>query len=283
MEKLRISVIISFLFLLFPFPIFAVSVTILNLPSTITTDPFTITASISGASSGTNYIRVDLYKEGTQTYFGETNNGSDWYSGSSGKEYFPVSILSGKIWSGDITARIGDLNSFTYDQQGSYKMRLRRYTSSGGLGSEDPDNSSVAIVMIVPTPTPSPTSTPVPTSTPTPNPTATPTSTPTPTKTPTPTLMPTISSKLTPSPTQLPTPLGTDESTVSALLAAATDASPMPVGDTNVLGENTEATAPSIIPAVIALIATAAGVGLLAFYFVWRKRTNGPKHDILNE
>ena len=178
-------------FLLFLFSSFfvgqaqAVSVAITNFPSSITSDSFTVNVSVLGASSGTNYIRVDLYKDGTQNYFGETYNGNDWYSGSDGKQYFPVTIVDSKSTaSASLQARIGIPNNSDYDGQGIYKMRIRRYTGSGGQGSEDPGNSAVFVAINVSTPTPVPTNTNTPTSTPASTPTFSPVSS----KTPAPTL-----------------------------------------------------------------------------------------------
>ena len=120
-----------------------------------------------GASSGTNYIRVDLYKDGTQNYFGETYNGNDWYSGSDGKQYFPITIIDSKSTaSAVLQARTGVPSISDYDGQGSYKMRIRRYTASGGQGSEDPNSSAVSVAITISTPTPTPTFTPQPTATP---------------------------------------------------------------------------------------------------------------------
>jgi hypothetical protein len=161
----------------------AVSVAIPNFPATITSDSFTITASVSGAAAGINYLRVDVYKEGTSNYFGETFNNLDWYGGAEGKQYLPISIISGTPWVGSVKARIGTPSSSDYDGTGSYRMRVRRYTSSGGLGSEDANNSSVAISLSFPTSTPtlmpSVTPTDAPKPTPTPKPLATITTAPT--------------------------------------------------------------------------------------------------------
>lgn len=187
------AIIAQIAFLLFLFylpltkPVFAVTVTITNSPSTVTSDSFTVNVSVLGASSGTNYIRIDLYKDGTSNYFGETYNGSDWYSGSDGKQYFPITIINSKSTaSASLQARIGIPNSSDYDGQGFYKMRIRRYTSSGGPGSEDANNSAVAVSISMPTPTPISTDSPTPTQVSTDPPAPTKTPTPVPTKSPTP-------------------------------------------------------------------------------------------------
>lgn len=171
----------------------AVAVTISNVPSQVTADPFEITVTVTGATAGINYLRVDLYKDGTTNYFGETFNSSDWYGGSDGKSYLPITIETSKAWTGTVKARAGVPSVTEYDNQGTYKIRVRRYTGSGAGGGEDPNLSAqtVSISIPTPTPTPSPTNTP----TPSPTPTKTPTPTPSPTNTPTPTPIPSLTPK----------------------------------------------------------------------------------------
>ncbi len=169
--------------------VFAVTVTISDLPSSISTDPFTVTASVSGASAGTNYLRVDLYKEGSQNYFGETNVNKNWYSGSDGTQFFPIAITSGTVWTGAIQGKFGSPSTTDYDGPGIYRMRIRRYTASGNYTASEADDSSVVVNISVPTSTPIPTDTPTPTATP--EPTNLPTATKTPTFSPTNTLAPT--------------------------------------------------------------------------------------------
>lgn len=199
--KQILPVLFLFLFVfLFPKNIHAVAVTINSFPSSISSDIFVVEASISGATNATNYLRVDLYKEGTKNYFGETYNGSDWYFGSDGKNYYPVQIQNSSA-SATIQAQIGNPTATDYPGPGIYKMKIRRYTSSGSSSSNDtqtPVEVQLTYVPLTPTPTesPTPTSTPTPTNTPT----ATPTTTPTVTKTPTPTAIktPTASPKESP-------------------------------------------------------------------------------------
>lgn len=203
--KILLVVFTTFFFALyFISQVYAVTVTVSDIPSSISSDPFTVKATISGAGAGTNYLRIDLYKEGTSNYFGETNNTTNWYNGSDGKQYYPATIVSGVDWSGTIQGRIGSPSTTDYDGAGSYRLRVRRYTTSGSAAN-DPDNS-VAITIAFPTNTPVPTNTPTPQNTPTPTKTPTPQNTPTPTKTPTPT--PTIKVESTVSPTPKPTTSG---------------------------------------------------------------------------
>ncbi len=80
-------------------------------PTSINTEPFNINVLVTGASTGTNYLRIDLYKEGSENYFEETYNGSSWYGGSDGTQYCPVTISSEKIGQATIQARIGNPSS----------------------------------------------------------------------------------------------------------------------------------------------------------------------------
>lgn len=205
------QVFLSFIFFLLSLvfvhaKVFAVTVSISQFPSTITQDPFTLSASISGATNGTNYVRIDIYKEGTTNYFGETYNGTDWYSGSDYHQYLPVTISGGQ-WSGSVQGSLGSPSSSQYDGVGTYRIRIRRYTSGGTTNATEADNSSVVISIVVPTPTPTPTNTP------TPNPTSPPTAT----SKPAPTSVPTLikSSPTTTKQTSVPTN--------SQILAIATD------------------------------------------------------------
>ena len=220
--KAIIALVAFLFFLYFTKPAFAVSVTISDYPSTITEDAFTITASISGATAGTNYLKIDIFEDGTTNYFGETFNNSDWYGGSTYSQYLPITIQTGVTWSGNIQGRIGSPTTTQYDGNGIYKIRLRRYTGGGGYTASEANNSAVTISIAIPT------STPTPTNTPTPAPTSAPTQAPTPTRTPTPSPTPTLTVKPSASPTPkdtLPTSV-LGESSESGLLVSPTEAKP---------------------------------------------------------
>ncbi len=178
MKKICIVLLCIFLFKIGR--VYAVTTSILSVPSDITTDPFTVVASISGNISGTNYLRIDLFKENTTNYFGQTYNGSSWYGGSDGMQYFPITVTDG-IWSGSLQGRVSNPSLTEYSGPGSYRMRVRRYTSSGNAGSSDEQTVSVNITVNLPTSTPIPTSSPSNTPTPTNSPTQTKTPTPKPT------------------------------------------------------------------------------------------------------
>lgn len=184
MRYLSTFIILLTLALFFtPMAVHAVQITLSNLPATISTDSFTLTASVSGALAGTNYLRVDLYKDGTSNFFGETLVGSNWYGGADALSYMPITLQSGIAWSGQVQARIGTPSLTAYDGLGNYKLRVRRYTSSGNYNSDEANASAVTITILVPTVTP----TPMPTDEPTRTPTPTRTPIPTPTKNPEPT------------------------------------------------------------------------------------------------
>ncbi len=204
-----IAAVVAFLvyFLFFNTAAFAVTITIPSFPSTITDDLFTLTASISGATAGTNYLRVDIFKDGTTNYFGETFNSTDWYGGSTYSQYLPITIVGSATWSGTLQGRVGSPTSTQYDGTGTYKIRLRRYTSGGGYTASEANNSAVTVAVSLPTPTP----TSSPTSTPTSTSILTQTTTPTVTKTPTPT--PTFSSS---SSAKIQAVLATEASELSA-------------------------------------------------------------------
>src|SRR3989344_1644644 len=168
-QKLILSfLIICISLFIFPLHVNAVTLTISNVPSLITpSDEFTINIVISGAASGTNYLKIDLYKSGTTNYFGDTYNGADWYNGTDGLTYFPITIQSG-IWSGQVKGRINDADFAQLDQLGQYKLRIRRYTGSGNYNSPEANNSVVDMNIIFPTPTTTPSTAPSATIVPTP-------------------------------------------------------------------------------------------------------------------
>lgn len=230
MKKPLPLLLISFLYLLFVQQVFAVTITLSNIPSVISTDAFTFNASVSGASAGTNYLRVDLYRDSTTNYFGETFGANGWYGDSDYTQYTPITIVSGQIWTGQIQARVGHPTVTQYDGTGTYRLRLRRYTSSGNYTSAEADTTSTIIAIAYPTITPTPTDIPTPTATPKPptvTPTVKPSNTPTPTATPKPTIK-------TPTPTQDPTLL--EGASDGAVLADALTPTDEPSPTTAVLG-----------------------------------------------
>lgn len=184
---------------------FAVSISLLDYPTTINDGPFTVTASISGATTGTNYLKIDLFKDTTTNYFGETFNGSDWYGGSAYSQYLPITVQSGVSWIGQIQGRIASPTATQYDGSGSYKLRVRRYTGSGGYTATEANNGAVLVSINLPTLTPTPTNPPIPTNTPIP------------------TLVPTIKNTSTPIPKLFPTNKIISSISLSATNSAATN------------------------------------------------------------
>ena len=210
MKAIRFLVAFILIFFIFTAKSFAVTVSVTNFPTTLSDQPFAITASVSGATAGTNYLRIDLYKDGTSNYFGETYNGSSWYSGGEGSSYFPITIDSSKNGFGTFQGRVGNPNSNDYPGPGNYKLKIRRYTSSGSLASSDTQTPvDVNITYAAPTSSPTPTVTPAPT------PTEEPTSTNTPT--------PTLKLVLTPTAKLTKTPTSSEVSTNSAVLGQSVD------------------------------------------------------------
>lgn len=167
--KIFLNFFTIFLFLFFSTKsVYAVTTTLTQSPSLISQDPFAITISITGAKAGKNYLRVDLYKEGSTEYSGETYNGQEWYSGEDGTKYAPIDIISSETQLATISAR---LTSFppNWSSSNSFFIRIRRYTASGGYTSSEAETSAIPIAIQFPThtPSPSPTNTPSPIPTPT--------------------------------------------------------------------------------------------------------------------
>lgn len=145
----------------------AVTVTISNVPSTISDQPFSIDASVSGAQAGTNYLRANLFPPGTTKYFGYTFNGTTFVNSSDFSQYFPITIDSSSNWSGTIQAKL-DTSSSYYSGPGTYSLKVRRYTQSGSTYTWS-NEISLVVNLSTPTPTSTPTSTPFPTSSPPPS------------------------------------------------------------------------------------------------------------------
>ncbi|MBI1863849.1 hypothetical protein HYS03_01435 [Candidatus Woesebacteria bacterium] len=143
--------------LIFPKKIFAVTLTISDAPSQISNDPFEFNVLIEGARPATNYLEIAIFKEGTTDYFGQTWNGSGWYSGSDAKSYFPITIASSASTSARLKGRVEDAIS------GNYRLKVRRYTQSGNLASND-KITLVDLIINIKTPPPSESPTPLATS-----------------------------------------------------------------------------------------------------------------------
>lgn len=255
---------------------FAVSTSIVQSPPSVNDEPFTITVNITGATAGINYLRADLYLPETKNYFGETDNSQYWYGGSDGKLYFPVTIESGTPLIATFSARLGSPSTTDYPGPGLYKLRIRRYTSSGNQGSEDPQSVDINLTKAYPSPTPTPTPTPSPSTLPSVSPSSTTTSpSPTPPTTPASSKLPTLS----PSPHHKPETFSIESGTVSGAstidLSGFGLTSPTPSKETE---ENLEANSLSLNKDRVKLSIT-VGSGLilisLASYLWYRKRMKG--------
>lgn len=142
-----------FLFLSTVTSALAVELVIDEFPSEITTDPFKVKVSVIGAKPAINYLRVDLFSEGTSKYFGETFNGTNWYGGSDGKSYFPINITSDATISAVIDAKLGNPTTDEYAGPGTYKLKIRRYTASGSCATNDKQEVKDVIINVA-TPAP---------------------------------------------------------------------------------------------------------------------------------
>lgn len=149
---------------------FAVTVTISNIPSTISDEPFTFNVSVSGAQSGTNYLRANFFPTSTTSYFGYTYNGSSFVNSSTCSDYPPITIDSSGNWDGTLQAKI-DTSSGYYSGAGTYSFKVRRYTQS--CSSSYTWSNELTTTVSISTPTPSPSSSPSPTATPSPTPSST--------------------------------------------------------------------------------------------------------------
>lgn len=200
-----------FLFVIPSTVLAAVSVTPVNVDTTspVIGDAFSLTASVSGALTGSIYfLKCRIGANSSSLTDGQTFNSqtSKWLddSGSTGAwvDMPQVTIGADGIWQGVLQCRI---KSGAVDES---KVLFTRacLNSNNSCGTSFQSNSSLALNPLVPTSTPTSTSTPTPSPTPTPDPTATstptssPTSKPTATSTSTPTLKPTLTK--TPTPTK---------------------------------------------------------------------------------
>jgi len=159
-KKILLFLFLLLLFLLAGEKVFAVTISINNPPQSISTDPFTLKVTISGANAGNNYLRIDLYKPSTSNYFAETFNGLSWYSDGDHTQYYSLNIEPGIDWSGEIQGRIGNPTANQYNGPGLYKLRVRRFTTSGNFNSTEANNNAVDVTIdaLLSTPTPNPTS-----------------------------------------------------------------------------------------------------------------------------
>ncbi len=227
--KISVIVILFVIILINPHIALAVTITLSNVPSTINTESFSVGVNINGANEGTNYLRIDLYKDSTPSYFGETNNGNTWYSGSDGLNYFPIVISQSGSVNATVQGRFGSDFS-EYGGPGNYKLKIRRYTNSGNQANNDTQTpADIQISVVFPSPTPTPSSSPTPT----------PTATPRTSSTPGPTLQPTSSPKSSPLPS--PSPKKSSPSPSAKLN------SPSPDPSEDVLGI-TDEVVPSVTP-----------------------------------
>ena len=156
---LAVVILLAFLFL--AKPALAVTVTIANVPPTVTDQPFEFNVSVGGANAGTNYIRANFSQVGTFNYFGYTYNGTTFVNSSTCPDYLAVTIDSSGNWSGTVQAKIDTTSNF-YSGPGTYNFKVRRYTQSCSSSSYIWSNE-----IVVNTNTTSPSTSPSPSQSPT--------------------------------------------------------------------------------------------------------------------
>jgi hypothetical protein len=175
MQRIGVVFLLTLTLLFFVKTSFAVTVSLADVPSSINDTEFSLTVTVDGAKPDTNYLRIDLYIDGSSNYFGETFNGFSWYGGGDGKLYFPIMISTEGSASAIVKGKIGDPTEGEYPGPGNYRIKIRRYTASGNVASgDDQISSNIDISWNRPQPTSSPEILPSPTSTPKPKPTSTP-------------------------------------------------------------------------------------------------------------
>lgn len=161
---------LTLLYLLFGVsPVLAVTVTISDVPASITDQPFSFNVAIAGANAGTNYLRANFSQPGATNYFGYTYNGSSYINSSTCTDYLPITIDSTGNWSGTVQAKLDSSSSY-YSGSGNYSFKVRRYTQSCSSSSYIWSNE-VTTAVSIPTSTPTPTPTSSPNSTPSSTPT----------------------------------------------------------------------------------------------------------------
>ena len=196
--------ILLFLRIIFPQNIFAATVEFFNAPGAFDKEQeASIDIKISGAAANTsNYLRAAFYPDSTTSYFGYTfNHLNDWYNGISPidpKKFLQIQIGGEGTWSGKMKIK-PDISSPYFKGNGSYLLKIGRYTANGSSVSDWSSSVEVSITGM--------------------NPTSPPSQTPTSTNTPVPTKSPTLTTTKIPTTTKVPsiTPDETTEASSSIL------------------------------------------------------------------
>jgi hypothetical protein len=143
--------------------------TVSNIPSSINSDQeieVNVELSLQGQANKKYYLEGALKKDDGQNYFGLTFNDSEWvsYTASNFTTLKPITTDSAGSFIGNLKFKI-DTSSSYYKGNGTYIFQLKRFTEAGS--SSWSDNSSTMEVLDVqpsatPSPFPSPTSSPSP-------------------------------------------------------------------------------------------------------------------------
>lgn len=253
MKYLAQILLLGCVLLVFRIPVFAVSVSVSNAPSSIDKDQeFEIDAFLSclGCSSD-SYLRAAFYPSGT-SYFGYTqNNDGTWINEPGGNctQYYkivPSDLIVGS-WSGTLKVKPDSASSY-YTSPGEYLFKVGRYTASCSSPTWSQE-FTIAITGPTPTPTPAPTQSFTPTPSSTIMHTSTPTKTPTPTKLNSPTLTPSV----------------TEDAPLNDLPKEELTAMVLGVAESSASGR-------PLLPFAVAAALIGLGLALIAGVLVWQKR-----------
>lgn len=151
MKVILPAFIVVFLNFFFLTTVYAVDIEITDFPEKVENE-FEVKFNLSGAKSGTNYFRLLLKKDDKDTKLIETWNGDSWYSGTSGKSYFPYSVTP-KIEGLIVKGRLKSGSNF---EGGEYNLSIKRYTQSGSAASSDNVNEVKVNLIKASTPEPTP-------------------------------------------------------------------------------------------------------------------------------
>lgn len=132
--------------------------------TTITSDQeidIPVILSLQGQNNKTYYLEGAFKKEGSSNYFGLTWNNVSWikYTASNFTTLKPITTDQTGKWSGIVKVKI-DKDSSLFTNDGTYTLRLKRFTTGGSYYWADNSISLIISLSSSAAPTPSPILTP---------------------------------------------------------------------------------------------------------------------------
>lgn len=226
MPKIVACLITLSLFLFFHPTIFAASVTVDSIPTSLNEEQeFTVMVNVSGAAANTtNYLRAAFYSETSPTsYFGYTFNHLEaWYNGTPSPidphQFLQIQIGPDGTWTGDLKSK-ADIAASSFKGSGNYYFKIGRYTASATSISDWSQSTPVSISSTAPSPTPTPS--------PSPSTSQSSSSTKSPSPTPKATTPPTPAKSPQPSPLKSPNSVLGERTEEQLLLTSTPEASPV--------------------------------------------------------